>query len=213
MATNTPNYNFILPGVNDPTDQDLWGGYLNENWSDLDTILVSIAPAAVVPIGAGMDYWGSSAPAAWIFAYGQAISRTTYADLFAVYGTTYGPGDGSTTFNVPDKRGRTSFGKDNMGGTSADRLTGLTNGIDGDTLGAVGGEEAHTLTTAQVPALSLSIPARTENTGGNDNTRVQLGTTSGTPLTFTGGTATGGGGAHNTLPPGIVCNYIIYTGV
>lgn len=52
MSTNTPNFNFILPGVNDPTDQDLWGGYLNSNWSNLDALLKAIQTAAELPIGA-----------------------------------------------------------------------------------------------------------------------------------------------------------------
>ena len=102
--------------------------------------------ASVTPIGFGGDYWGDVAPPGWLFAYGQAVSRTTYAKLFAKLGTVFGTGDGTTTFNLPDKRGRASFGKDDMGGTSADRLTALAGGINGDTLGAVGGEQGHVMT-------------------------------------------------------------------
>src|ERR1700742_5162977 len=62
-----------------------------------------------VPLGAGMDYWLPTAPnSSFVFPIGQAISRTTYATLFAAMGTTYGTGDGSTTFNLPDKTGRVS---------------------------------------------------------------------------------------------------------
>ena len=100
-----------------------------------------------IPIGGVIDYGGTSAPTNYIFPYGQAISRTTYADLFAILGTTFGVGDGSTTFNVPDLRGRVTAGKDDMGGTSADRLTdAYSGGLDGDVLGDTGGEEAHLLT-------------------------------------------------------------------
>ncbi|MCZ7659199.1 MAG: phage tail protein [Xanthobacteraceae bacterium] len=78
-----------------------------------------------IPIGGGLDYWGTTAPSSnFVFAFGQALSRTAYPTLFARLGTTYGPGDGATTFNIPDKRGRVTAGKDDMGGTSANRLTG-----------------------------------------------------------------------------------------
>lgn len=66
---------------------------------------------------------GSVTPPLWKLGYGQAISRTTYADLFAFMGTTYGAGDGSTTFNLPDYRGRALWGQDDMGGVAAGRIT------------------------------------------------------------------------------------------
>lgn len=59
-----------------------------------------------LPIGSGMDYFGTTAPTNYMFANGAAISRTEYAELFSIIGTTYGAGDGSTTFNLPDKRNR-----------------------------------------------------------------------------------------------------------
>jgi Phage Tail Collar Domain len=78
----------------------------------------------VIPIGGLLTYIGVSAPnSAFVLPFGQAISRTTYATLFALTGTTFGPGDGSTTFNVPDLRGRAVFGQDNMGGSAAGRIT------------------------------------------------------------------------------------------
>jgi len=92
-------------------------------------------------------YAGSAAPTGWLLSYGQAISRTTYAALFTAIGTTYGVGDGGTTFNVPDMRGRVVAGKDDMGGTSANRLTNaVTGGVDGDALGGTGGTESYLLT-------------------------------------------------------------------
>jgi microcystin-dependent protein len=105
---------------------------------------------SVVPLGIVLDYTGLTAPTGWVFPYGQAISRTTYADYFALVGTTFGVGNGSTTFNVPDLRGRVVAGQDDMGGTSANRLTGQSGGVDGDTFGAAGGAETHTLTIAQL---------------------------------------------------------------
>jgi microcystin-dependent protein len=199
------------------------------------TLLAGLLTASgTTPIGAGMDYWGTSAPIGWLFAYGQAVSRTTYASLFAIFGTTYGPGDGSTTFNLPDKRGRASFGKDDMGGSSANRITNQSGGWNGDTLGGAGGAETHTLTEAQMPshlhtgsALSAS-PTNPTYIAYQSNVGVQAGSSDTVPRTASAVAiqvsgdmshthslsinSTGGGGAHNNLPPGISCNYIIFAG-
>lgn len=78
-------------------------------------------------------------PSEWLECNGAAVSRSTYASLFAVIGTTFGSGDGSTTFNVPDLRGRTPFGF-----TSAD--------TDFDTVGKTGGAKTVALTTGELPA-------------------------------------------------------------
>ena len=89
---------------------------------------------------------GTSAPTGWLLCDGSAVPSATYGDLYAVITNTYG-GD-ATNFNLPDLRGRVIAGKDDMGGTSADRLTNQSGGLDGDTLGATGGAETHTLTEA-----------------------------------------------------------------
>ena len=81
-----------------------------------------------LPAGSIMAWGGSVAPTNWLIADGSAISRTTYASLFAAIGTTYGVGDGSTTFNLPDFRGRIPVGK---------------NAATFGTLGATGGSETH----------------------------------------------------------------------
>ena len=74
----------------------------------------------LLPAGAIFPYAGATAPTGYLLSFGQAISRSTYADLFSAISTTYGAGDGSSTFNVPDLRGRAVGGQDDMGGTSAD---------------------------------------------------------------------------------------------
>lgn len=102
--------------------------------------------------GTVLPFAGAAAPNGWLLCYGQAVKRSDYPNLFAAIGTTFGAGDGSTTFNLPDLRGRVPAGKDNMGGTPANRLTTAGSGVDGPTLGAAGGSQAHTLTTAQMPA-------------------------------------------------------------
>jgi microcystin-dependent protein len=118
-------------------------------------------------IGEVADYAGDSAPSGWLLCYGQAVSRTTYAALYAVLSTTYGVGDGSTTFNLPDCRGRVVAGQDDMGGSSANRLTAQTGGLNGDTLGATGGTETHTLTSAQIPGHTHSFSATSGSSGAH----------------------------------------------
>jgi microcystin-dependent protein len=91
---------------------------------------------------------------------GQAVSRTTYAALAAIassfsYGAPYGPGDGATTFNVPDLRGRTVFGYDS--GNSSGRLTGMSGGIDASHLGNVGGTQTNILVVGNLPAASITV--------------------------------------------------------
>ena len=83
----------------------------------------------------------ASIPSGWLLCDGSAVSRATYASLFAIIGTTYGAGNGTTTFNLPDARGRVIIGKDDMGGSAASRITTGTAGINGVTLGAAGGDQ------------------------------------------------------------------------
>src|SRR5215472_8654913 len=107
----------------------------------------------MIPVGGLLPYVGASAPnSAFVLPFGQAISRATYATLFALTGTTFGTGDGSTTFNVPDLRGRAVFGQDNMGGSAARRITVAGGNFDGTVIGGTGGAQNQTLTMAQLPA-------------------------------------------------------------
>jgi len=117
-----------------------------------------------IPIGASVDFWGSTAPnSSFVLAYGQAISRSTYSSLFSILGTTYGTGDGSTTFNLPDCRGRIIAGKDDMGGAAASRLTSSWFGSNAATLGAANGNEKNALSNInQVPQFT---PAGTISNG------------------------------------------------
>jgi microcystin-dependent protein len=162
------------------------------------------AVSVLMPSGSLMPYAGASAPTGYLLCDGAAISRTTYSALFALVGTTYGAGDGSSTFNIPDLRGRVIAGQDDMGGASANRLTGLTGGVDGDVLGGSGGTETHTLSIAEMPAHTHTTPSSGVRNRGDSTQEV----TSNTPGT-TG--STGGGGAHNNVQPTIILNYIIKT--
>ena len=168
-----------------------------------------LAPGIVLP------YAGATAPTGWLLCDGSAVSRTTYAGLFNAIGTAYGAGDGSTTFNLPDIRGRVTAGRDNMGGTAANRLTntGTGNpGINGATLGAVGGADRHALTATQMPAHSHSTYAQS-NGGITNNGGTTYVTSSGNSNTTLSTVTqnTGGGEAHPNAQPTIVLNQIIKT--
>jgi len=113
-----------------------------------------------VPVGAIVPYGGSAAPPGFLLCDGTPANRTTYAQLFAVLGTSYGAGDGSTTFGIPDLRGRTLVGA----GTG----TGLTARTNGQT----GGEETHALTNAEA---APHTHAYTENGHTHDITDVAHG--------------------------------------
>ena len=128
--------------------------YVDGVTSAIQTQLNDKAPiASRIPVGVISAYAGSSAPSGWLLCAGQAVSRSTYSDLFAALSTTYGVGDGSTTFNLPDLRGRVAAGLDNMGGSAASRLTSTVLSAS-NTLGASGGAQTHTLDSTQIPAHS-----------------------------------------------------------
>lgn len=161
-----------------------------------------------VPAGSVQQFAGAIAPAGWLECGGQAVSRTAYAALFIAIGTTFGAGDGSTTFNVPDMRGRVGVGRDNMGGTAANRVTAGNSGLDGVTLGAAGGGEVATLSIAQTPSHSHTVAAL--SSGGSSVPSGGAGSVSLTVQTVTS-SSQGSGGAHPNIPPSLVINWIIKT--
>jgi microcystin-dependent protein len=174
-----------------------------------------------IPLGGMMPYIGSSAPnSAFALPYGQAISRTTYATLFSLVGSTFGSGDGSTTFNVPDLRGRAIFGLDNMGGSAASRITAAGGNFDGTVLGGTGGGQNQTLTQAQLPALALTwgpdgktffTPGTGTATGFDSGTTTAMNQNSqGGSISIAGGSnVLGSGNAHPIVPPAMVLPYIL----
>lgn len=192
LGNGTSAVQFVAPGAS--------GNLLTSN----GTTWQSTAPAAVasIPAGSVMDYAGATAPSGWLLCAGQAVSRSTYADLFTAISTTYGVGDGSTTFNLPDLRGRVAVGKDDMNGTAANRITSGGSGITGTTLGAVGGTQTHTLSTAEMPAHTHNVPVA--GCGGSAGLYI-----SGTGTQAT--SSTGGGGAHQNVQPSMILNKIIKT--
>jgi microcystin-dependent protein len=197
---------------------------------ELGTIGVS------TPSGALMPFAGNSSPAGWLLCYGQAISRADYPALFSVLGTTYGSGDGSTTFNLPDLRGRVVAGVDNMGGTAASRLTNTVLSAS-NTLGATGGSQTHILTEPEMPSHThtqvahkhgLNVARKMSDRyidvgtywgGGTSPDNGQYGssdfangvTVTGEYLTSVAPTInpSGSSNAHTNTQPTIVMNYII----
>ncbi|GLH77481.1 hypothetical protein SSBR45G_23890 [Bradyrhizobium sp. SSBR45G] len=188
-----------------------------------------------IPLAAGLDFWGTTAPnSCFAFPYGQAISRITYATLFAVVGTTYGGGDGSTTFNLPDLRGRVIACPDNMGGTTANRLVAGSMAAFRHSLGGAGGEDAHTLTISEIPAHihnnTLSDPSHAHASShsgvalayqgassigitGSSALQIAANVAFGISASTTGITlnnaSQGGGQAHNVVQPTILANRIM----
>jgi microcystin-dependent protein len=177
-----------------------------------------------IPIGGSIEYWGTTSPnSSLVFPYGQAISRTTYATAFARMGTAYGSGDGSTTFNLPDCRGRVVAGKDDMGGSAASRLTSSYFGTSAASLGAVGGAESHTMTASESAVLNYTVTQTqtAKQTIYNQITNIPQGTGS-TNLTWINTTTTdlpqqpvysvstnAGGNPHAIVQPTIIANKLI----
>lgn len=194
---------------------------LNKFWDGTAWVTGTGSSAILTPVGSIVPYAGTdvSTPAGWLFCGGQAVSRTTYSALFAVIGTTYGAGDGSTTFNVPDLRGRVVAGKDNMAGSAASRLT-STSGVIGTTLGASGGDErlhqhTHAITD---PGHTHTMNMNTSGYAGGASGSAFFGATATSHPNYGGpvvGNSTGisnqnaGSGASQNVQPTLVTNYII----
>ena len=171
---------------------------------------VGLGNVTQVPAGIVSAFAGVTAPAGWLMCYGQAVSRTEYSALFTALSTTYGSGDGSTTFNIPDLRGRAIAGVDNMGGTAASRLTSTVLSAS-NTLGATGGTQSHTLTSAQsgVPAHSHTVQVANVHTFTGIIGSTGHGGTVTYNATTLDNTAANASQAHPITQPTIVLNYII----
>lgn len=156
----------------------------------------------------------ANVPTGWLICDGQAVSRTTFADLFAEIGTTYGVGDTTTTFNLPDFRAKAPMGVNDAGlPNGADGTYTTRNEGDGHPNNNSIGTETHTLTESEMPAHTHGPGAGTEfqnktSPGGEGH--------AGGPDAYTGfetatTASTGGGGAHANVQPSAVVNFIIKT--
>ena len=184
IGTTTPAYALDVVG-----DLNITGDY-KVNGTNLQT----------VPTGTVSAFAGSAAPTGYLLCDGSLVNRTTYSALFAVIDETYGSGDGSTTFNLPDLRGRVVAGLgESLLGATADTL-GEDNGLIADT-------KEHTLTEAEMPSHSHTANFQT-GTGGSGYPGFDG---SGSQIQSDQTGSTGGGSAHNNVQPTIILNYIIKT--
>lgn len=221
------NLDALVAGVNSVNSAQIDSGAVGT--TELASGAVTQAKAAdgiFVPIGAIMQYGGSSAPTNWLLCDGTPVSRTTYSSLFSAIGTAYGAGDGSTTFALPNLKGKVPVGYDSTQ-------------TEFDALGETGGAKTHTLTSSELAAHNHGPGTLGTNTTGDHFHGVTdvFRTVNATPMGYTGtattgyqydfgaftstdgdhshtvttGTTanTGGGGAHNNLQPYVVFNYII----
>lgn len=227
-----------LPAETGPTPDDLIVIRDNETGTTrkitVDTLLRAFS-YLYSPTGSVTNFAGTTAPAGWLLCDGSAVDRDTYADLFAITGTAYGSGDGSSTFNLPDMRGRTAVGLAPSGSFNV--------------LNNSGGEENHVLTFSEMPqhshpvndpghnhgiydpghrhgsvdagAVCFVVGSSTLHLPGSGYNAVTFGyantTVSGSNIgTYGSGTgiwigAQGDNQPHNNMPPYRVLNYIIKT--
>lgn len=150
------------------------------------------------PVGALLWRPVSAAPEGYLIANGQAVSRTTYANLFAVYGTAHGAGDGSTTFNLPDMTGRVAMGT-GPGGTHP--------------VGETGGMEVHTLTLSELPSHQHDAwtGAVRWNFAGATGDAGSYADVQGTHVTDIKTVAAGGSQPHNNLQPYMAGRWLVKT--
>lgn len=168
------------------------------------------------PVGSIQMFASNSAPTNWLVCNGSAVSRSTYSQLFSIIGSTYGNGDGGTTFNLPNLQGRAPIGSNATSG----------NGISTRTIGDTGGEEGHTLTVNEMPSHNhnfndpghvhrveeTKVNGTTGGLGGwgtgiDTNTRHSVDSQNNTTgITLN---AQGGGQSHNVMQPFLVVSFII----
>lgn len=199
-----------------------------------DMVVLDPLPAAAassVPTGVVEDYVGLSAPSGYVMLSGRTIgdasssaTERANADTAALFTLLWNsladaqaPVSGGRGANaaadyaahkritLPDARGRVIAGLDNMGGTTASRLTSSGSGITGTTLGASGGSETHTLTTAQMPAHTHNVPLGYATTG----TPQTIDTSGYAGANTVATSSAGSGNAHQNTQPTLVLNKII----
>ena len=193
---------------------------LYENKNNSLSLLAGGTCYADSPVGAILPFGGSNPPSGYLICNGQAVSRIDYAELFAIIGTSFGAGDGSVTFNIPNLKGKTVVGYD-------------ANDTDFNAMGKSGGEKAHTLSVSEMPSHNHGGATGTMSANASHNHSI-----GGANIYFTAGgsqmcPAQQGGGstieyvndknidhthqispqgsdvAHNNMQPYVATNYII----
>ena len=200
-----------------PIDGQVFGNYIYDN--GVGVWRASPQVASGLPAGTIVQWPGVAAPTSWLICDGSAVARATYPSLFNAIGTTYGAGDGSSTFNLPNLKGKVAVGLD-------------TSQTEFNSLGKTGGATTHTLSISEMPSHTHTgttssngshthggINYSTSNDGStNGNVRRDYGANY-NQISFYAGDhthtfttdSTGSGSAHNNLQPYVVLNYIIKT--
>lgn len=181
----------LLDGVTASTAEI---NYLDGVTSNIQTQFNNIQ---TVPSGVITAFGGSSAPSGYLLCDGTAVSRTTYSALFSAISTTYGVGDNSTTFNVPNLKGKVAVGRDSSQSEFSD-------------LNESGGAKTVTLDVTQIPSHSHTLTPG-QVVGGGSGGVSNYAPTGNNPTANTSISSTGGGLAHENLQPYLVINYIIKT--
>lgn len=163
--------------------------YTGTNWEAVSGAITG----DTLPIGAIVAYSSNNAPTNWLICDGSAINRVTYADLFSVIGTTYGAGDGTTTFNLPNAKGKVITGLD-------------SSQTEFNAIGKTGGEKTHQLTTAELPKHKVKLYAATTLNLASGNA---VSSVANEGSSYWESELIGNDQAHNNLQPHIVQNYII----
>lgn len=159
----------------------------------------NILPELLIPVGSVVSYISNNAPKGWLSCLGQEVSREEYSDLFSVIGTTYGVGNESTTFNLPNLVGRVVVGRGNE------------EGLTSRSIGDIGGSETHVLSIDQIPShshnVSNTVQISGQNTAGSiDDSGGEIDNVN---TITTASASVGGGESHNNMQPFTVLNYII----
>lgn len=166
---------------------------LNYFWSKLKNYINNNNnPYEKIPIGGVIEWYSTSIPENYIELNGQLLSRSEYPELFQLLGTSFGNGDGSTTFGVPNREGLVGVGF-------------AQNDVDFNKIGNTGGESFHTLTVEEMPSHTHSI-LRTGSVGSAGYKSVYGSANTGDGISTR---SSGSGVPHNNMQPYIVCKYIM----
>jgi microcystin-dependent protein len=165
--------------------------------ADIANLIAAVGQAAGTKPAPGLilPYAGTDQPAGYLLCDGRAVSRAAYSLLFAKVQTKYGVGDGTTTFNLPNLKGRALVGYD-------------ATQTEFNAVGKTGGAKVHTLVEAEMPRHHHTVAASTSAGGSVQLQDKQVGSTNAHPTSYAGGDK-----PHNNLQPYTVVTYIIATGL
>ncbi len=196
--------------IYDSSVSKFYGHDHSSNWVELSSGGSSMPAGVIIPFG------GTTAPNGYLFADGSAVSRTVYADLFAAIGTAFGAGDGATTFNLPDLRGRFMRGVSDSSGVDADSASRTASASGGNTGNNVGSLQSD---ATKKNGLALSDPGHAHTygdyyagSGAGGVWPAGGGTSGGTHNRGTSSNSTNitlGNGDSETRPKNLYVNYIV----